>query len=220
MKLSSTIYIGVAADVLPLLVGLACLRYLDKPLRLLVLFYVFILGVNATNIYSIQNKVSNLWALNIFLLAEYAFLAYIFSLWLDGGKVKKLLHISIPLMITAWIAAKLAGVSLFGTLHQFKVAESILLILLSTYTLHRITSQSETPNYRLPEFWISVGVLLYFSGNILLFIAMKLFLDMKIFAKAWLIHLGLNIIANIFYSGGFVSQRRLKSCGSLSSEPQ
>lgn len=220
MSISNTIYVAAAADILPLLAGLTYVRHLNRPLRLLILFYLFILGVNVSNIYSHIHQVSNLWGLNAFIMVEYAFLAYIFSFWIDRPKVKKLLQTSIPLMILSWVIVKLCGATLFDTLHYFKVVESSLLISLSTYKLHKITSESESPSYQLPEFWISVGVLLYFSGNILLFIAMKLFLDMQLFAKVWMIHVGLNVVANLFYSGGFLSQGRLKSCGSLYLEPQ
>ncbi len=219
MSIYASILAGVISDVFPFAMGLFCLRHLDSDLQVFLVFSTFVLLVDAGILYTSLNKLSNLSLLNTFLLVEYACLAVVFSMWQPNKMLKRLLRTSIGLMLGAWLILWLGGASLGKLSHQFSVIVSIIFIAVSTYTLHHLTVQSAAPSLHVPAFWISVGVLIYFAGNVLLFGATNLFVDAALIAKVWWLHTILSIIANVFYCGGYLSQRRLKVCGSSSSEP-
>lgn len=221
--MSSYMYMAIAAlliDLLPFCVGVYCWRYLSRPLQVLLAFNLFTIVIDISTVFAAASNASNLWQMAIFTLVEYGFLVYIFSIWQSNVTLRNGLRISIALWALAWCIAWLSGATIPAMLHQFQLVESIMLISVSTYTLHKISNQASTATRRVPAFWISVGVLFYFAGNFLLFAALKFIVDPALFAKLWLIHLGLNMVACIFYAGGYLSNRRLKVYGSSSSEPQ
>jgi len=81
--------------------------------------------------------------------------------------------------------------------------ESIILSSVAIYTLYRLNFNSKAIIYRDKQFWISIGVVTYFGGNLLLF-AFGYLIETEFFNSAWIIHSGLNILANLFYAGGFL----------------
>ena len=216
MPIIFSIIIGSFADLIPLWLGLRVFRNLNKHLMILLAFFILTVAFNAVFIFLSFYKLSNLHFLNLFALVQYSFFIYVFSGWQTKKKLRMGLQFSILLSWFFWMGFKIFGMS-FGDLLYFTVTiASVILVIVSVDTLLSLNRDNSITIFRYSSFWIAGGVLIYFAGNMLL-VAFSIFVKV---GSLWLIHVGLNIIANICYAGGFISQSRLKIGGSSLLEPQ
>ena len=158
----------------------------------------------------------NIWMLTLFIHFEYGFVTFILSKWLSKN-LKKPLVSSILIFYLSYILLISQGLDIRELYFFYSTLEHFLLLTISAYTLYYLTDGKDNFSfYNDSRFWISAGVLIYFSGNLLLY-------EIGYFKPVndiWLIHAGLNIIANIFYTGGFLSQNRLRTIGFWVSVPR
>lgn len=206
------IYLAWLSDAVPFFVGVYLYRWLSKDMRILLRYFAIVLLVDVILYYtSFIIKINNLWLFHIFTLVEYSFLILVFSSWQKNALLKRNMRLSIPIFAMIWVMAKffLEG---FNEIDNFTSSvESVLLVVVSAYTLYDLNKENVVSIYKEPRFWVAGAVLIYFSGNLLCFAFSNVVL-------VWPIHSVLNIIANLLYTGGFLClPRRLNYGGLLSS---
>lgn len=200
--------VSIFSGLLPLTVGLLFFRRLGKDLRLLIVLLALGFSLDVASIPFAIHRVSNIWLINIYFLVDYTLLTFVLSYWQDQPLVRRALRMSVAPVALVWLASQIA----LGSLSHFnfltRTLECILLSVAAIYTLWQIgLSQTDLPLSRDYRFWISLSVLIYFSGTIFLY-AFGFLINTKLMGAAWVIHSGLNVTANLGYTGGLLCFRR------------
>ena len=174
-------------------------RDLGKDLKLYTIFFgVSVVFDQIINYLAEHGQNSWLFG-NIFHLIEYIMIIYVFSHWQKNIRLQRVLHWSIPVYTIFWIWVKIFGIEYMDKFpHYTRSVAAIIIAILAIYTLIKL-EENESYIYKHYQFWICVGALLYFSGNIVLFSLSDIVLVNNLF----FIHSILNISANFLYAGGF-----------------
>lgn len=139
---------------------------------------------------------------HIYTPVEYCFYAWIFSTWLPGPVLRKLLRISMPIFI---LFAFLYS-AFFIDMHSLNVltgsVASIIYVMLSAYVLLGLFSEREKSVLKLFRFWVSAPLLIYSAGTIVYFALHELVVA-DYLMQIWLIHAILNIASYCGYAVGF-----------------
>ena len=174
---------------------------LPRELKILLGLFVVVVGADAVSIYMIIRQQSNIQVLHIYTLLEYSFLIIVFSYWQKSPSLRRYLLISIPLFALLGISAKIFLEAPTQFDNFTSSVEGAVLVGVSAYTLYGLILEDLGSLYREPRFWVSVAVLVYFSGNLVAF-------SLRPVIFIGVIHSILNIISNLCYTGGFLSLRR------------
>lgn len=136
---------------------------------------------------------------DIYLFQQFAFLLFIFHFEIDR---KKILKITFAIFIVLYAGGLLflrGYPELISILHALM---SLVLIIVCIVFFHTLLSEMKVDDiHRLPILWIAFGVLLYYSGNLFVFVAQSYLLHKTaVFGSMWVLHNLLNIIKNIFFA--------------------
>lgn len=216
MDIVHSIVIGSATDLVPFVVGICIWERLSRELKILWIFFLLTVLTDVLVVYLAVNKMTNIWLFSIFTILEYGFLVYVFSCWEGRELVKRALQFSLIIFATIWLCLRLAGIPGAEIYYYGKLVESVVLVALSVHLLYTVNKSGVASLLKSAHFWFGSGVLLYFAGNVMLF-ALNIFIETRFISSFWLIHSGLNIVANLCYTGGFLSHYRFKACGSSAS---
>lgn len=187
------------SSLIPFIAGIISYRFGKEDMRIFAIFFGIAVVSDLFLMYTAAQHMNNLWALHVWSLVEYCFLAYVFSYWQKNNTFRRLLRWSIPVFIIMWLVAKLISMEVMTQFHNYtRSIGSMILIVVSVTTLYRL-SESEGI-FRLYQFWISLGVLIYFAGNIIWFSVNNIVLV----GSLLFMHSIVNIIANLLYTGGFL----------------
>lgn len=208
-------YISMAFSMLSLLVGLFCIKTIKRfliPLFLLVFISAFVEIINLiVEVTAINNStINNLPILHIYTGIEFSLIFIFYMLFYKQYYKLKILYLLLPLFyVVTYIDYKVNGLN---EMDSFSVTvESTFFIVLSLLSFFFIIRHLIFENIlNMPFFWINSGILIYFSGNILLFIFSNSFdkSEMKTFSMLWFtIHSLLNIIYNSLICIGFWKSR-------------
>jgi hypothetical protein len=191
--------ISAHSSIIPLVFGVIFFRNFSKDLKLYTMLFVIAVIFDQIITY-LSSQGQNTWLFgNIFHLIEYVMIIYVFSYWQKNSQLQKLLFWSIPLYTLFWIWVKVFGIEDMDKFPHFtRSIAAIIITIVAIYTLIKL-GENGSYIYKHYQFWICVGALLYFSGNIVLFSLS----DLNLVSNLFFIHSILNIIANFFYAGGF-----------------
>lgn len=187
------------SSIIPFIFGIVFFQGFAKDLKLyVILFGIAVVFDQIINYLGSQKQ--NTWLLiNFWILIEYVGTVYVFSYWQKNIRVQKVLRWSIPIYFVFWLIAKVFQIEDLHWFPQYtRSIASIILTIVAIYTLIKL-GETGTYIYKHYQFWVCVGVLFYFSGNIILFSLS----DLRLVINLFLIHTILNIFANFFYAGGF-----------------
>lgn len=200
-------YISAFSILLPVGAGLLHYgQYVDF-LRWLTVFFVisafFDLALAVTNYFGIHN----LFLFHVFALVNLLFLAGFYYLIFDKKIVRQLL-VGTAFFILLLALARSAQVGSWQQFPSFSITlQGILFIFLALlYFYQLVRRQTLVPIERQPLFWINAGVLLYFSGNLFLFMLQSRLggSEHAAYNAYWVIHSIVNTIANVLYAVGFL----------------
>jgi len=188
---------------IPLLIGWINLRNLNWEQRmLLILIYISIFFELAALLVGMIMEHNNLPLLHVFTVLQFLVLALIYRRKLHPLIDEKLISGTIVFfMLFALISAFIFdGLLRFNT--YARALESVLLIFFALAFFYKTLQELKIKKLeREPMFWISTGVLIYFSGNLIIFIVCNYFFTSDEFLFiAWSIHAILNIVTNVFYA--------------------
>ena len=141
--------------------------YVKLVILLLILWLITtVAAIYATKYAGLKN---NLFIFHIFTPLEYIILALFFREIIANATVKRLLTYSIPLFIFVAILFTLFIQKLDQSNSGIITLESVIMIFLSLFFLREVLLlQQATVLHKFPLFWIIVGLLFYFTGNLVI----------------------------------------------------
>lgn len=192
------------ADLIPAVGGLWAIKHLGKGMRIFFFYCLMALPFDLLNLTLRIYEINNFWVLHVFTLCEYALIAATLSVWATSG-LQKLIRFSITGFIVVWIISKFF-IESFSTYDNFmSTTESVLLIILTTTILTRLSTLTENFDED-PRFWVLIALLFYFAGNFTVF-------ALRNYLYFWYIHNIILTITNILIFKAFLCSRNPLNSG-------
>ncbi len=183
-------------------------RRLGGEMRMLAVYFVIALIITAIQMVLALRGMNNLWTGQVFSPIEFIMLMYVFYRWNRNSSLGKIMLISIPTYIVAWlIGIVLLGNDIYAYLNPIGSAS---FVLASSFTLLTLDRDEISPVLGMPSFWVSSAASIYFGGTIVLYSLNTALLKASFptLRLAWSVQAVINILANIVYAGGFLCLRR------------
>jgi len=162
--------------------------------------------------YKLELKPEFYIAYHIYIPFEYSLLSYYFLLHITDVTARRIMQTSIPLfVITSVIISFYKGTHVYPGINLN--LEGVLIIIWTTIALFSIKPSGKTSIFHLPIFWVSVGVLVYYSGGFFFnFIYQYLTEGQSEVAKSLnaFINKGLNCFLYISFIVAFICSNRLR----------
>jgi len=196
---------SAATILLPLFFVIYRRNHLSLELGLLAIYIVIKAVLEVTMIILADKGINNLFLIHVHTAVQYVLLAMIFVKTFTHPILKKGIKLSI---FSFLIFALLDAFYLEGTLHFNSLpggVEALLLITLALMFFYKVFRESSIENLeRHPIFLISVGIFLFFSGNLFFFILTNSILaaSNEMLHEVYSIHSVLNILLNVFFALG------------------
>ncbi|TLY27513.1 MAG: hypothetical protein E6K56_11375 [Ignavibacteria bacterium] len=212
MKFPPIAYVDIASSFLPTAAGVYWWRRLVAERLVFFSFVTIALITELVTLWMALRGIQNLWLLQLYNLLELGLMLGVFAAWQKRKAVRSAYWIGGSLFAFFWVAAKWTGVETFGqpALYTHTVSSTILVVVATLTLLDLIRSEKEIEIFRDMRFWVASGVLLYFAGNIMLFllsgrIAILGIGDaMTVYSIHWII----DSVANVLYAGAFLCMDR------------
>jgi hypothetical protein len=135
-------------------------------LYLIILVLTFLASIYSTNILKLRN---NLFIFHIATPLEYSVLALLYRSVIVNGMVKKIIAFSIPLFIVVSIASSIFLQPLTTNNSNTIILASVIIVFLTLFFLREtLLLQQVTVLHQFPMFWVSVGILFYYTGNLII----------------------------------------------------
>lgn len=137
--------------------------------RMVILLMMVWILASAMALYLRKHSGNNLIVFHILAPVEYTILALLYRSVIAHRRVKKMISISIPLFIVTAVLFSLFVQPIGTNNSKIVIIESIIMIFLSLFFLREVLLfQQITVLQRFPMFWISTGILSYFTGHMLI----------------------------------------------------
>jgi hypothetical protein len=198
--------ISIGASVLSFIFGIIFVKRIKGYLVPLLVLVALSLGVDLLNLFLVNAKINNFYVLHIYSILEFSlWILFYFMFFKQYTGTYYLFFGLIPIfMIVCYADYKINGLD---TMDNFSVsAESLVLTLFSLFSFRLIMNKRIFENLlKAPFFFINVGVLLYFLGNICFFTFANYIYktEEQNFMASWTLHSILNIIFNLLICVGF-----------------
>jgi uncharacterized membrane protein YjjB (DUF3815 family) len=196
-------YFSIVPLVVACLIGVVRYQRLDKTRRYLVWLSLLALLVSIVSMWLAYHKRPNLFLAPLDTAIEFTLLALMYRRTLRPVAVVRYLPAAIGLFLlgTALSYQPLLNTIEFSPIQH--VTESVMvLVLVLLYFRHKLKlPMSLAPLEHEPMFWISAGLLLYFSGSIFIFLSSNAVLNLsqELSRNVWAIHALLYSFLNGFY---------------------
>jgi hypothetical protein len=187
-------HVSLLSPLLPLLLYLRA-RRISKELRLirnlLIVGFVF----DASSLFLALKGINTNPIANLFLLIQAVVLFEVFKIKLPG--IRSLIN-AVEIAFAGLFTINYFFVQGYLVLNTYTVSIScIIFVFLSHYYFsHLLRSLPEFFVHRMPMIWINIAVLVYYSGNLFVF----LFNDHFVMTTSWIIHNMLNITKNTLFA--------------------
>ncbi|MCE3227890.1 MAG: hypothetical protein K0S32_2441 [Bacteroidetes bacterium] len=201
--------ISALSCLIPFLIGLICIKKIKTlvwPVFILICFSVL---TETLNYVTMKMEMKNEFIYHIFTILEFSSIMFFYVMFLKPFVHKWIILGMIPLfLIVAYIDFRINGLD---EMNSFAVSiESIFLSVFSLISFFIVMQKMLYANILATSFfWINTGILLYFSGNFLLFLFSKyLYISKEAnFEGMYAIHSFVNISYNLLISIGFWKTR-------------
>lgn len=218
MKLPLIAYIDILSNAFPLGVGVSRWKRVKSEA---IIVFVFV-GVGAVTelitLFMAFRNLNNLWVLHIYHLIEYVLLALLFSRWQSVPWLRFLIKLSIPFYALFWLISKWTFEGWTGPATYTHTLSAAIFTILTTVALIQLIrsdhggkgSEHHVPVYQSMHFWVFAGVLLYFTGNVTLFLLIDTVTQFQFLnaVTVWTLHWVLSIVVNVCFMVSFLCLRR------------
>ena len=165
-------------------------------------FTVFLLFSTMSSIASIAlaiRNIQNLFLFHIYALFAYSLLALVFSYW-HKDKLRQYIRLSIPVYLALYLPLLMIGYEDINKPPLLcLLVISVLITLISLYTLFFVLQGSAISAHRDERFWVSIATLLIFSSNVVIYSGIRGGITIDI----WIIHNIFNAMGYLCYFGGY-----------------
>lgn len=202
--------LAAASIFIPFIIVLRKKSQLEYPMTFLayLIYFMAITEVIAEILW--WSSTNNLPLLHLYIIVEFALLGWMYHLYL----YKLLGRYLIPLIIVAFCTFSIINSLFIQSIFTFntyaRAIENLLLILLSLAYFYKMLKELKVKYLEKdPMFWINSGILVYFSGNLFIFIFSNYILPHKSLNMLfWSIHATLNLFIYTFYAIGLWLSRQ------------
>lgn len=195
-------YLGLFTNFIPAALGLYHWRHLPKEVRWFSLMCLIIAINGFLGFLGEQLAKNNMPLFHLYLLVEGSFLIVIFSKLLRGFIHELFQRVALFIYASYWLVNVIFGDGLLGYPTTILAVEALLLIVLASDWFFKVLKERKLTNpARTFGFWLSTGVLIFFSGNLLLFFFSNYIFNMEhhVFRAIWDIHALLVLIIHVHY---------------------
>ena len=185
---------------LPLGAGVVKWHAISRSLKLLTVVMLYFALNDLIMLALASRSVKNIFMIHGYVIIVYVFLAFLFSYW-HQDKPKRLIRASVPAFIAFYLLLLATGRENLGIIPAISHSVmSISLTLIALYTLLSILKSREPSiTYRDERFWVSIGVMVQFSGNVMIFSGVS----GEITITLWTVHNFLFLIGYLCYLGAY-----------------
>ncbi len=158
-----------------------------------------------------HKKVNNLPLFHLFTLIELLFLGWVYEQAFMNVLLKRIVAVLTVLLGVFTVADSVLLESIWTFNSISATAESVYLIVLSLLLFRQLLLQDEVMFLdRHPLFWFNSGVLLYFAGNLFVFMLQHTIADSAQQGYVYgIVHSGINILANLLFGIALLCRHRL-----------
>ena len=198
LQVLSIIPVSIAAAV-----GAWRFRELDRPLRgvAAVVFCELLIEVLAR--LAIKVFGSNLFLLPIDTVLEFGLLAWVYAQVLRPSTVSRWLPVVIVLFSLWGLLSYLRPATLYEYNTAQRFVESLLVLSLVVLYFYKVIRDLVIVHLeREPMLWVSIGLLIYFAGNLFIFISSNYVVQrsFELSNQLWAVHAVFYIILNLLYT--------------------
>lgn len=192
-------YISSLSAVLPFVYSLFKWKMLNTETRRIAFILLASVITDAASLALMKYTANNWWLGNSFLLFQLIILYLILSKNLEHKifKILFLVFCAFALLNFSWLQSPF----IFNSYSIY--VGSVLIILVALYHLHTILRDLPVENiHRLSSLWIAFAALLYYGGNLFLFLFNNYLLEEQVLnhRNFWILHNILNISKNILFT--------------------
>ena len=203
---SVVVYASTFSVLAPLILGFYSRNWPNRVSRLLILLCVASIISDIISLILTSKRINNWPVGNLYLLVQFVIL---FKVVNDG--TNKLFNAAfvICLCFSSFDFLVLETPTVFNSFSAY--ANGILMIILSLSFLRTVMIEMPVERVQsLPMFWVSFGVLLYYGGNVFLFLFNNYLIEHLPYnyKVVWMLHNTLNIFKNLFLFLGLWSNFR------------
>lgn len=168
-----------------------------------VLLWFIIIVSFSGRLWTIQTQESNLPFFYIYILIEYLILLQIFRI-LFQRRIKDSIHLFLTIgFLCIWLINVCTGKGWWTFPDYIHALEAIIIIVLAIlWFIKMLKEKTISQPYKTFEFWLCAGLLVFFSGNFLLFVFPKFILNAgnEVFLAIWKVNNILNILLYSIYT--------------------
>ena len=150
---------------------------------------------------------------------EYTLVALFYINTIYSSFAKKVIRVSVPVFVLFCLANSLFLQDVNSPNSNCFMIEAVLLIVWSGFYFYELfTSNEEERIWRIPEFWVSTGVLFFYAGTFFLMGLLNYLykVDMGLAKKLYVINHVLNLLLYSLYAVGFICKARQMKLSLLS----
>ena len=203
------------SELLPLIISLYFFRKIKINYLKVFFIYCILLGLfSSASIYVLKfqnSKSIYLFLVTLYVAFEYAILVFFFSLLFQNKSFKKIILFSI---IPFWAYCIFNFfVSAHNTFNNYPalVEFSVFIIILLYYFYEKMNIVSNIPLFRSVSFWLTVGLFIYFTGNLFFLLFLFSTSDKEILNQMFLIYSGVTITKNIIIASAWFANERVQT---------
>lgn len=181
--------------------------------RLRILLWVMVAIEGTTLVLREMGVQNNMPLYHFYVLIEFALTAWMFEASVPRILTKRTFYVLLAGMALIAVFTHLKSASIYDFPSVMRSVESLLLMGLSIRFFWVMMHSDEERNLLgLPEFWASVGLLIYFSSNLMLFFYGNYMASQsaEVFDALWHLHAGLNILLYLVYTIAFICLNPIK----------
>lgn len=196
-------YLGLVVNFIPAVFALLYWKKIAVEVKWFAVMLWFIALNGALGLLGEYLFETNMPFFHAYILVEGMILIKVFSFILPPFLKKGWHSLFIGSFTLAWLYNVVWGDGILGYPTTILGVKGIILILLSITWFIKVQKEKKVQHpVRLFSFWLSTGVLIFFSGNMLLFIFSNYVYqqDQHVFVPIWGVHAILTILLNITYT--------------------
>lgn len=180
--------------------GLVKWRIASRSMRLLTVLLLFVALIDIFTLILALRSINNIFLFHAIIIIFYPILALLFSYW-HSRRTKRLLRWSIPIFIAAVLLLFVLGYETLEMPPSYSLSVmSIMLAIISLYTLFTLIRDGGTPIYSDERFWVSLGVFMSYASTAFIYSGIM----GGITDDIWIAHNMIHTIGNLCYLAGFL----------------
>ena len=195
---------------IPFLYGAFHFKQLPLPLK--IFFFMQLISLLFTIVMTVLAKqgINNLWLMNTTMPIYTVLVMWMFSFWETRPLLQKIFKITAILFCILWTTELVVNGSIFQFTKYSRPVMSILFIGIACLAVYEDNKNEEALLVEQPRFWISSGLIIYYSGTLVVNLLGNTLLSISedVLRDALYLQSVLNLFSSVLYLQGFRIQCR------------